>query len=63
MAFGHFLLGPHNFMVTVLGSCVNWPSVCNSCSMGSQNIVVKCSKSCAERHIFKLNSQHPTIIF
>jgi hypothetical protein len=25
-AFGHFPLGPHNFMVTALGSCVKWPS-------------------------------------
>ena len=25
-AFGHFLLGSHNFMVTALGSCVKWPS-------------------------------------
>ena len=25
MAFGHFLLGFHNFMVTALGSCVQWP--------------------------------------
>ena len=24
-AFEHFLLGSHNFMVTVLGSCVKWP--------------------------------------
>ena len=23
--FAHFLLGCHNFMVTVLGSCVKWP--------------------------------------
>jgi hypothetical protein len=23
-AFGHFLLGSHNFMVTTLGSCVKW---------------------------------------
>ena len=23
--FGHFLLGSHNFMVTMLGSCVKWP--------------------------------------
>ena len=23
--FGHFLMGPHNFMVTTLGSCVKWP--------------------------------------
>ena len=28
MAFGHFLLGSHNFMVTSLGSCVKWPSIC-----------------------------------
>ena len=27
MAFGHFLLGSHNFMVTALGSCVKWPYV------------------------------------
>ena len=27
MACGHFLLGSHNFMVTALGSCVNWPLV------------------------------------
>ena len=27
MAFGHFLLGSHNFMVTALGSCVKWLSV------------------------------------
>jgi hypothetical protein len=25
MAFGHFLLGSHNFIVTALGSCVKWP--------------------------------------
>ena len=25
-AFGHFVLGSHNFMVTALGSCVKWPS-------------------------------------
>ena len=27
MAFGHFLLGPHNFMVMALGPCVKWPSI------------------------------------
>ena len=27
MAFGHFLLGSHNFMVTALGSSVKWPLV------------------------------------
>ena len=26
-AFGHFLMGSHNFMVTTLGSCVKWPLV------------------------------------
>ena len=25
MAFEHFLLGSHNFMVTAFGSCVKWP--------------------------------------
>ena len=25
MAFGHFLLGSHNFVGTALGSCVKWP--------------------------------------
>jgi hypothetical protein len=25
IAFGHFLLGSHNFMVTALGSCAKWP--------------------------------------
>ena len=25
MAFGHFLLGSHNFLVMALGSCVKWP--------------------------------------
>jgi hypothetical protein len=25
MAFKHFLLGSHNFMVTAFGSCVKWP--------------------------------------
>ena len=25
MAFGCFLLNSHNFMVTALGSCVEWP--------------------------------------
>ena len=25
MAFGHFLLGSHNFMVTTFGLCVKWP--------------------------------------
>ncbi len=25
MAFGHLLLGSHNFMVTTLGSSVKWP--------------------------------------
>jgi hypothetical protein len=29
-AFGHFLLGSHNFMVTALGLCVKWPSVLES---------------------------------
>ena len=24
-AFGHFLVGSHNFMITALGSCVKWP--------------------------------------
>ena len=24
---GHFLLGSHTFMVTALGSCVNWPLI------------------------------------
>jgi hypothetical protein len=27
MAFGHFLLGSHNLMVTALGLCVKWPLV------------------------------------
>ena len=27
MAFGHFLLGSHNLMVTTLGSCVKWSLV------------------------------------
>ena len=27
MAFEHFLLGSHNYMVTALGSCVKWPSL------------------------------------
>ena len=27
LAFGHFHLGSYNFMVTALGSCVNWPSL------------------------------------
>ena len=26
MAFGHFLLRSHNFMVAALGSCVKWLS-------------------------------------
>ena len=26
-AFGHFLLGSHNFVVMALGSCVKWPSL------------------------------------
>jgi hypothetical protein len=26
-AFGHFVLGSYNFMVTALGSCVKWPLV------------------------------------
>ena len=26
-AFGHFLLGSHNLMVTALGSCVKWPLI------------------------------------
>jgi hypothetical protein len=29
-AFGHFLLGSHNVMVTALGSCVKWPLVTES---------------------------------
>jgi hypothetical protein len=29
MAFGHFLLGSHSFMVTALGSCVKWSSTTN----------------------------------
>ena len=28
MAFGHFLLGSHNFMVTALGLCVTCPKYC-----------------------------------
>jgi hypothetical protein len=28
MAFGHFLLGSHNFTVTALGLCVKWPLQC-----------------------------------
>ena len=27
-AFGHFLVGSHNFMVTALDSCVKWPLKC-----------------------------------
>ena len=27
MAFGHFLLVSHKFMVTAIGSCVKWPYV------------------------------------
>ena len=27
MAFEHFLLGSHNFLVTALGSCMKWPLV------------------------------------
>ena len=27
MAFGHFLLGSHNFTVTALGLCVKWSLV------------------------------------
>ena len=27
MAFGHFLLGSHNLMVTALGLCMKWPLV------------------------------------
>ena len=27
MAFGHFVLGSHNVMVTALGLCVKWPLV------------------------------------
>ena len=27
MAFGHFLLGAHNFMAMALGSCAKWPLV------------------------------------
>ena len=27
MAFGHFLLGSHDFMVKALGSCVKWSLV------------------------------------
>ena len=26
-AFGHVLLGSHNFMVTALGSCAKWPYI------------------------------------
>jgi hypothetical protein len=34
MAFGRFLLGPHNFMVVTLGSCVKWPLVWVEISCG-----------------------------
>ena len=27
-AFGHILLGSHNFMVMAVGSCVKWPFEC-----------------------------------
>ena len=29
MAFGHFLVGSHNFMVMALGSCAEWPFLVN----------------------------------
>ena len=37
-------------------------STCGSRSVGPHNIIVGCSKSWAMRLIFRLNSQHPTII-
>jgi hypothetical protein len=33
MAFGHFLLGSHNFMITTLGSCVKWALLYTSISL------------------------------
>jgi hypothetical protein len=30
VAFGHFLLGSHDFMVTTLGLCVKWPLGCKA---------------------------------
>ena len=35
MAFGHFLLGSHKFMVTALGACVKWPSIVESMALGT----------------------------
>ena len=40
-AFGHFLLGSHNFMAAALGSCVKWPLVCliNYCILRIHNTI------------------------
>ena len=34
-AFGHFLLGSHNFMVMALGLCVKWPTIPCTQSVGT----------------------------
>ena len=39
-AFGHFLLGSHNFMVTALGSCVKWPLGVHSGSMSTKGSLI-----------------------
>ena len=39
MAFGHFVLGSHNFMVAALGSCVKWPI-----SVHEYHLPLVCSK-------------------
>ena len=41
MAFGHFLLGSHNFMVTALGSCVKW-RLHQFCSMCHVTLLIAC---------------------
>ena len=52
-AFGHFLLGSHNFMITALDSCVKWPFSKNKNCNGlvnpestTKNLDCKKAKSC-----------------
>jgi hypothetical protein len=44
-AFGHFLLGSHNSMVTALSACVKWPSgrPLRSSRDGSSNLACPCT--------------------
>ena len=41
MAFGRFLLGSHNLMVTALGLCVKWPLVPETITRQALSLVEK----------------------